>query len=113
MRNGRLAIEWVMAGCVVAGVVGCGDPSAEDSGLGGRNEARRTSALSASAADGCALLDNPGIRRRMSSSLETGLLRACGRAPAAAADQTRVSGRPSNGAPPATAAAATTGIDVR
>ena len=84
MRNRRLAIELSVAGWVVAGLVGCGDVPTEDSGFAKPGEARQTSALSASAADRCALLDDPTVRRRMSGSLEAGLLRACGRTPAAA-----------------------------
>jgi hypothetical protein len=113
MSNGRFAIELVMAGWLVVGAVGCADPSAEDSGVEKMGEARRTSGLSASTKDACALLDDPSIRRRMSGGLETGLLRACGRVPTEARNQSRVSGQPSGSTPLAAAPAAITGTDVR
>ncbi len=111
MRNRRLAIELSVVGWVVVGLVGCGDIPTEDSGFAKPGEARQTSALSASAADGCSLLDNPTVRRRMSGAVETGLLRACGRMPAVAKRPPVVAGEPSGSI--SLAAAATTGTDVR
>src|SRR4051794_15265033 len=111
MRNRRLAIELSVAGWVVAGLVGCGDIPTEDSGFAKPGEARQISALSASAPDGCSLLDNPSVRSRMSGALEAGLVRACGRMPAGARTQPTVAGVSPGSI--SLAAAAATGTDVR
>lgn len=83
MKIRKIITDLFISGLLGISVASCGAQSTSDFASNKPAEVRQRLAPASLNVDGCALLDDPKARKRMSGALETGLLRSCGRLPEA------------------------------